>query len=114
MRFAPPATPGVGISSPFHHQAPPYDTIHHSVNPLLPVLQERERGAPTRGGAVSMWFGRSRVQDRAADSDERGVTDDASTRPSPTRPNDSGPDPDVASEHSGWVDDNVLSTAGAD
>jgi uncharacterized coiled-coil DUF342 family protein len=58
-----------------------------------------------------MWFGRSRVQDRAADSDERGVTDDASTRPSSTRPDDSTPDADTASQHSGWVDDRVLSTA---
>jgi len=61
-----------------------------------------------------MWFGRSRVQDRAADSEERGVTDDhPSTRPSPSRSNDSAPDPDVASEHSGWVDDTVLSTPAA-
>jgi len=60
-----------------------------------------------------MWFGRSRVQDRTADSDERGVTDDASTRPSSTRPDDPAPDPDVASEHAGWVDDHVLSTPAA-
>ena len=26
-----------GEPSPFHHQAPPYDTIHHSVNQLLPL-----------------------------------------------------------------------------
>ena len=43
-----------------------------------PFPPQTERGAPTRGGAVSMWFGRSRVQDRARDSDERGVTDDPS------------------------------------
>src|SRR5271154_4990265 len=104
MRFAPPATPGVGISSPFHHQAPPYDTIHHSVNPLLPVPHEREPGAPTRGGAVSMWFGRSRVQDRAGDTDERGVIDDPSAHSPATRDADAAPDADAAAEHSGWVD----------
>ncbi|MGO9873027.1 MAG: hypothetical protein ACLPVY_04435 [Acidimicrobiia bacterium] len=45
------------------------------------------------------------------DSDERGVNYDPSARPSSPRPDDSAPDPDVASEHSGWVDDKVLSSA---
>ena len=40
-----------GESSPFHHQAPPYDTIHHSVNPLLPLATTSwHRAGGTRGG----------------------------------------------------------------
>ncbi len=58
-----------------------------------------------------MWFGRGRVQDRAVDSDERHVTHDPSARPSSTPSADSAPDPDAASQHSGWVDDKVLSSA---
>ena len=58
-----------------------------------------------------MWFGRSRVQDRAGDSDTRGVTDDPTARSATTRDDESAPDADAAAEHSGWVDEKVLSAA---
>ena len=68
-----------GFPSPFHHQAPPYDTIHHSVNPLLPHVEHAPQELEPPGGAVSIWFGRSRVQERPGDSDERSVTDKGSS-----------------------------------
>ena len=40
-----------------------------------------------------MWFGRSRVQDRAGDSDERGVIDDPTDRSAATRADESAPTP---------------------
>jgi len=55
---------------------------------------------------VSTWFGRSRVQDRAGDSDERGVMDDPMAGRDDSTPND-----DVPSRHSGWVDEKVLASA---
>src|ERR1700722_15637832 len=101
IRFAPPAPSGVGIASPFHHQAPPYDTIPHSVNPLLPKRTETVCRAPTRGEAVSMWSGRSHVQDGGQDSDERSMSTrspggdsydpnapDRTTPPAPDGPSD--------------------------
>ena len=60
---APPVSIRCGdCHSPFHHQAPPYDTIHHSVNPLLPHQphepprsprhSHRARRPPCRSGSA--------------------------------------------------------------
>ena len=62
----------MGKSSPFHHQAPPYATIHHHVNPLRTTALPCGTTNPT-GIAGARWHQDSRVVDhqgmRPADPD---------------------------------------------
>ena len=57
---------------------------------------------------MSTWFGRSRVQDRTGDSDERGAMDDPAARR-----NDPDPRNDLTPQRAGWVDEKVVAAEGS-
>ena len=85
-----------GYPSPFHHQAPPYDTIHHSVNPCspFPPRADAERAhnpeeEPCRCGSAEAAYRNAPGNPTTDRDDDRGVGDGPSATDAPPSRTDS-------------------------